>query len=111
LHEECRKVGTQHGRSSQSTTLFLANRNKPRFRNIAILIAGFSGTTGSVVMIQDLFLAHWHNPMSRLVRSVELSNSEKLRLVGLMKETVEQVPPLEHELNKLERKAESSSPC
>jgi hypothetical protein len=47
LHEECRKVGTQHGRSSQSTTLFLANRNKPRFRNIAILIAGFSAAWNS----------------------------------------------------------------
>src|SRR4030095_1906823 len=49
--------------------------------------------------------------LSRLVRSLELSNSEKLRLVGLMKETVEQVRPQEHELNKLEGKAESSSPC
>src|SRR5215475_11010640 len=37
---------------------------------------------------------------SRLVRSLELSNSEKLRLVGLMKETVERMRPLEHELNK-----------
>ena len=37
---------------------------------------------------------------------LELSNSEKLRLVGLMKETVEQMRPLEHELNKLERKAD-----
>jgi RNA polymerase primary sigma factor len=44
--------------------------------------------------------------LSRLVRSLELSNSEKLRLVGLMKETVEQMRPLEHELNKLERKAD-----
>jgi RNA polymerase primary sigma factor len=44
--------------------------------------------------------------VSRLVRSLELSNSEKLRLVSLMKETVEQMRPLEHELNKLERKAD-----
>src|SRR5262245_57797595 len=44
--------------------------------------------------------------LSRLVRSLELSNSEKLRLVGLMKETVERMRPLEHELNKLERKAD-----
>ena len=44
--------------------------------------------------------------LSRLVRSLELSNSEKLRLVGLMKETVEQMRALEHELNKLERKAD-----
>ena len=44
--------------------------------------------------------------LSRLVRSLELSNSEKRRLVGLMKETVEQMRPLEHELNKLERKAD-----
>src|SRR5215475_12938556 len=44
--------------------------------------------------------------LSRLFRSLELSNSEKLRLVGLMKETVERMRPLEHELNKLERKAD-----
>jgi RNA polymerase primary sigma factor len=44
--------------------------------------------------------------LSRLVRSLELSNAEKLRLVGLMKETVERMRPLEHELNKLERKAD-----
>src|SRR5215510_3384850 len=44
--------------------------------------------------------------LSRLVRSLELSNSEKLRLVSLMKKTVEQMRPLEHELNKLERKAD-----
>src|SRR5262249_15537226 len=44
--------------------------------------------------------------LSRLVRSLELSNSEKLRLVGLMKKTVEQLRPLEHEPNKLERKAD-----
>jgi hypothetical protein len=44
--------------------------------------------------------------LSRLVRSLELSNSEKLRLVGLMKETLEEVRPVEHELNKLERKAD-----
>jgi RNA polymerase primary sigma factor len=43
---------------------------------------------------------------SRLVRSLELSNSEKLRLVGLMKKTVEEMRPLEHELNKLERKSD-----
>jgi RNA polymerase primary sigma factor len=51
-------------------------------------------------------LAHLRVELSRLVRSLELSNSEKLRLVGLMKETVEQVRALEHELNKLERKAD-----
>src|SRR5262245_59532558 len=51
-------------------------------------------------------LAHVRVQLSRLVRSLELSNSEKLRLVGLMKETVEQMRVLEHELNKLERKAD-----
>src|SRR5215831_13282619 len=51
-------------------------------------------------------LAHVRVQLSRLVRSLELSNSEKLRLVGLMKDTVEQVRALEHELNKLERKAD-----
>src|SRR5262245_55606976 len=51
-------------------------------------------------------LGHVRVQLSRLVRSLELSNSEKLRLVGLMKKTVEQMRPLEHELNKLERKAD-----
>src|SRR5213592_3451579 len=51
-------------------------------------------------------LGHVRVQLSRLVRSLELSNSEKLRLVGLMKETVEQMRALEHELNKLERKAD-----
>jgi len=51
-------------------------------------------------------LAHVRVQLSRLVRSLELSNSEKLRLMGLMKETVEQMRALEHELNKLERKAD-----
>src|SRR5438876_4801764 len=50
-------------------------------------------------------LAQVRVQLSRLVRSLELSNSEKLRLMGLMKETVEQMRALEHELNKLERKA------
>jgi RNA polymerase primary sigma factor len=40
------------------------------------------------------------------VRSLEFSNSEKLRLAGLMKETVEKIRPLEQELNRLERKAD-----
>src|SRR5215470_559854 len=51
-------------------------------------------------------LGHVRVQLSRLVRSLELSNSEKLRLVGLMKKTVEQMRPLEHELNRLERKAD-----
>src|SRR5207249_4675767 len=51
-------------------------------------------------------LAHVRVQLSRLVRSIELSNSEKLRLVGLIKETVEKMRALEHELNKLERKAD-----
>jgi RNA polymerase primary sigma factor len=51
-------------------------------------------------------LGHMRVQASRLVRSLELSNSEKLRLVGVMKETVEQLRPLEHELTKLERKAD-----
>jgi RNA polymerase primary sigma factor len=44
--------------------------------------------------------------LSQLVRSLEFSNSEKMRLVGLMKTTVEKLRPLEQELNKLERKAD-----
>src|SRR5262245_44188828 len=51
-------------------------------------------------------LGHGRVQLSRLVRFLELSNSEKRRLVGLMKETVEQMRVLEHELNKLERKAD-----
>src|SRR5215471_7478646 len=51
-------------------------------------------------------LGHVRVQLSRLVRSLELSNSEKLRLMSLMKETVEQMRALEHELNKLERKAD-----
>src|SRR5262245_41456344 len=51
-------------------------------------------------------LGHVRIQLSRLVRSLELSNSEKLRLVGLMKETVEQIRALEHERNKLEHKAD-----
>jgi RNA polymerase primary sigma factor len=47
--------------------------------------------------------------LSRLVRSLELSNSEKLRLVALIKAAAEQVRPLEHELNKLERKADHTT--
>src|SRR5262249_3880840 len=44
--------------------------------------------------------------LSRLVRSLPLSNTERLRLVGLMKGTVEQMRTMEHELNRLERKAD-----
>jgi RNA polymerase primary sigma factor len=51
-------------------------------------------------------LAHMRVHLSRLVRSLELSNSEKLRLMGLMKETVEQMRAMEYELKKLERKAD-----
>jgi RNA polymerase primary sigma factor len=43
---------------------------------------------------------------SRLVRSLELSESEKLRLLGLLKEAVEEMRTLEHEVNRLERKAD-----
>ena len=51
-------------------------------------------------------LAHVRVQLSRLVRSLELSNPEKLRLLGLMKQTIEQMRALENELNKLERKAD-----
>src|SRR3989449_1366205 len=44
--------------------------------------------------------------LSQLVRSLEVSNSEKLRLMGLMKATVERLRPLELELGRLERKAD-----
>src|SRR5437016_2652053 len=55
--------------------------------------------------------AWWHLArvrvrLSHLVRSLEFSNTEKLRLMGLMKSTVEKLRPLEQELGRLERKAD-----
>jgi len=44
--------------------------------------------------------------LSLLIRSLEFSNLEKLRLMDLMKRTVERVRPLQQELTKLERKAD-----
>jgi RNA polymerase primary sigma factor len=44
--------------------------------------------------------------LSRMVRSLEFSNGEKLRLMGFMKTTVDRIRPLEQELAKLERKAD-----
>jgi RNA polymerase primary sigma factor len=44
--------------------------------------------------------------LSDLVRSLEFSNSEKLRLMALMKATVDKMRPLEQELGRLERKAD-----
>ena len=40
------------------------------------------------------------------VRSLDFSNIEKQRLMGVMKFTVEKVRPLEHELTRLEAKAD-----
>jgi len=51
-------------------------------------------------------LARTRVQLARLVRSLDLSNTEKLRMVGFMKETVEHMRTLEHELNKLERKSD-----
>src|SRR2546427_858472 len=55
--------------------------------------------------------AWWHLArvrvkLSHLIRSLEFSNTEKLRLMGLMKSTVERLRPLEQELGRLERKAD-----
>src|SRR5437867_2911446 len=44
--------------------------------------------------------------LSRLIRSLEFSTTEKLRLMELMKRTVEKVRPLEQDLVRLERKAD-----
>jgi len=44
--------------------------------------------------------------LSNLVRSLEFSIGEKLRLMAVMKETVDKIRPLEQELNRLERKAD-----
>ena len=43
--------------------------------------------------------------LSRLIRSLEFSNGEKLHLMAVMKETVDRIRPLEQELGRLERKA------
>src|SRR5881296_38422 len=51
-------------------------------------------------------LARTRVKLSGLVRSLEFSNSEKLRLVGLMKSTVEKMRPLDRKLSRLERKAD-----
>jgi RNA polymerase primary sigma factor len=44
--------------------------------------------------------------LSRLVRSLELSMGEKLRLMSVMKATVDKLQPLAQELTRLERKAD-----
>src|SRR5262245_57993704 len=44
--------------------------------------------------------------LSQLVRSLEFSNSEKIRLIGIMKATVERIRPLDEEVGRLERKAD-----
>ncbi len=44
--------------------------------------------------------------LSKLVRSLEFSNLEKMQLMSVMKETVDRLRPLEQELNRLERKAD-----
>jgi RNA polymerase primary sigma factor len=46
--------------------------------------------------------------LSRLIRSIDFSNMEKLRLMDFMKSTVEKVRPLEREISKLEAKADRS---
>ena len=44
--------------------------------------------------------------LSRLIRALEFSMTEKLRLMDHMKRTVERVRPLEREVDRLERKAD-----
>jgi RNA polymerase primary sigma factor len=44
--------------------------------------------------------------LSRLIRAIEFSMAQKLRLMDFMKRTVERVRPLEQELARLERKAD-----
>src|SRR5262249_24797149 len=46
--------------------------------------------------------------LSKLIRCLEFSNGEKLHLMGVMKETVDKIRPLERELGRLERKADRS---
>jgi RNA polymerase primary sigma factor len=46
--------------------------------------------------------------LSRMIRSIDFSNTEKQRLMDFMKSTVEKVRPLEREIAKLEAKADRS---
>src|SRR3989441_3176186 len=46
--------------------------------------------------------------LSKLIRSLEFSNGEKLHLMAVMKETVDKIRPLEQQLRRLERKADRS---
>src|SRR5881296_4636894 len=46
--------------------------------------------------------------LSKLIRSLEFSNGEKLHLMAVMKETVDKIRPLKQELGRLERKADRS---
>src|SRR5438093_1008953 len=46
--------------------------------------------------------------LSKLIRSLEFSDGEKLHLMVVMKETVDKIRPLEQELGRLERKADRS---
>src|SRR5438046_6459230 len=46
--------------------------------------------------------------LSKLIRSLEFSNGQKLHLMAVMKETVDKIRPLEQELRRLERKADRS---
>jgi RNA polymerase primary sigma factor len=44
--------------------------------------------------------------LSKLIRCLEFSNGERLHLMAVMKETVDRIRLLEHELGRLERKAD-----
>src|SRR5881628_3032580 len=46
--------------------------------------------------------------LSKLIRSLEFSNGEKLHLMAVMKETVDKIRPFEQQLGRLERKADRS---
>jgi RNA polymerase primary sigma factor len=50
-------------------------------------------------------LARARVDLSKLVRSLEFSTEEKLKLIGVMKATLDKVRPFEQELARLERKA------
>lgn len=44
--------------------------------------------------------------LSKFIRSLEFSNGEKLHLMAVMKEPADKIRPLEHELRRLESKAD-----
>ncbi len=56
----------------------------------------------------NLALARVRVLISKLIRSIEFTHTERKRLIDKVRESVEEIRPLEREVNKLERRAEAS---